>query len=110
MDKVLQAIFDPVLRQILDLLVAGELPAGEIAAHFPAISRPAVSQHLAVLRAANLVDVRRTGRHHLYSLNPSPLRLFWEGWLSKYESLWATKLRDLKRLVESAQDPPDHEM
>lgn len=109
MDEVLQAIADPVRRQILDWLVAEELPAGKIAARFPAISRPAVSQHLAVLRAANLVTVRKAGRQQLYSLNPSPLRQFWEGWLAKYESLWATKLRDLKRLVESAQDTPDHD-
>ena len=109
MDRVLQAISDPTRRRILDLLAAGELPAGTIAAQFPEVSRPAVSQHLAVLRDAHLVEVRKAGRQHLYSLNPSPLRAFWEEWLSKYERLWARKLSDLKRVVEAEDDTNDKE-
>jgi DNA-binding transcriptional ArsR family regulator len=99
-DRVLQAISDPVRRQILDLLRTGQFSAGEIASRFTYISRPAVSQHLAVLREANLVEVQKEGRKQLYSLNPSPLRVLWEDWLVKYETLWTNKLLDLKRIVE----------
>lgn len=108
-DRILQAIADPVRRQILDALRARELSAGDIAALFPDISRPAVSQHLGVLREAQLVEVRKEGRRHLYSLNANPLRHFWEEWLSKYEALWANKLLDLKRVVESETDSREEE-
>lgn len=100
-DRVLQAIADPVRREILDSLRMGELSAGDIAMRFPDISRPAVSQHLAVLREAQLVDVRKDGRKHVYSLNSNQLRILWEEWLSKYEAFWSNKLEDLKRVVES---------
>lgn len=103
MEKALQALADPTRRQILDLLVAGELPAGEIARHFLQISRPAVSQHLAVLREAGLVSERQEGRYRLYRLEPEPLREIWEGWLQKYQQFWNDRLLDLKRLVESEE-------
>ncbi|MFZ5817578.1 MAG: ArsR/SmtB family transcription factor [Bacillota bacterium] len=103
MEKALQALADPTRRQILDLLVNGELPAGEISRHFPRISRPAVSQHLAVLREAGLVSERQEGRYRLYRLEPEPLREIWEGWLQKYQRFWSDRLLDLKRLVESEE-------
>jgi len=102
-EKVLQAIGDPTRRKILDLLAQGELPAGEIAKRFPGISRPAVSQHLAVLRDAGLVSERQSGRFRLYCLEPEPLRELWEGWLQKYQRFWEGRLLDLKRLVESEE-------
>jgi DNA-binding transcriptional ArsR family regulator len=106
-DRVLQAIADPVRRQILDALRTRELSAGDVAELFPEISRPAVSQHLGVLREAQLVQARKEGRRHLYSLNANPLHQFWEEWLSKYETLWKGKLLDLKRAVESETDSRD---
>ncbi len=99
---MLQALADPTRRRILDLLAEGDLAAGEIAAHFPAISRPAVSQHLAVLREAGLVRERREGRRRIYQLEPEPLRELWEGWLARYQRFWDDRLASLKRLVESA--------
>mgnify|MGYP000947234466 FL=1 len=98
---MLQALADPTRRRILDLLAQGDLAAGEIAGHFPSISRPAVSQHLAVLREAGLVRERREGRRRIYRLEPEPLREFWEGWLSRYQRFWDDRLADLKGLVES---------
>nr|PZN69750.1 MAG: ArsR family transcriptional regulator [Bacillota bacterium] len=102
LERVLQALADPTRRRILDLLAEGDLAAGEIAAHFPAISRPAVSQHLAVLREAGLVRERREGRRRIYQLEPEPLRELWEGWLARYQRFWDDRLASLKRLVESA--------
>lgn len=101
MERVLQALADPTRRQILDLLTEQEMAAGEIAARFPGISRPAVSQHLAVLREAGLVSERQAGRHRFYRLEAGPLREIWEGWLQKYQRFWEDRLQALKRLVEA---------
>ncbi len=103
MERALQALADPTRRRILDLLMEKEMAAGEIAGHFPQISRPAVSQHLAVLREAGLVSERQAGRFRLYRLEADPLREIWEGWLRKYQRLWEGRLLDLKRLVESEE-------
>jgi DNA-binding transcriptional ArsR family regulator len=65
MDTMLRAIADGKRRQILGLVWSGERTAGEIAAEFT-ISRPAVSQHLAILRDSRLVIVRREGTRRLY--------------------------------------------
>ncbi len=100
MDRVLQALADPTRRQILDLLAQEEKSAGEIAAHFPDMSRPAVSQHLSVLREAGLVHQERKGRLQLYRLEPNPLRELWEGWFAKYQVFWQDRLFSLKRAVE----------
>lgn len=65
LDIVLQAIVEPRRREILMLIRADELAAGEIAAHFD-VTRPAISQHLQVLTAAGLVSVRKAGTRRLY--------------------------------------------
>lgn len=103
-DKVLQALADPTRRRILDLLAGGELAAGELARHFPEISRPAVSQHVGVLRDAGLVSERQAGRFRMYKLEPEPLRILWDGWLSKYQQFWDDRLAALKRLVEEEME------
>ncbi|WP_127501776.1 ArsR/SmtB family transcription factor [Actinoplanes solisilvae] len=72
MDDVVAAIADPVRRQILDMLREGPLPARRIAEQF-AVSRPAVSRHLRVLRESGLVRDVPTGRERLYHLDPGPL-------------------------------------
>ena len=72
MDEVAAAIADPVRREILVLLHRQRLAAGEIADHF-AISRPAVSRHLRVLREAGLVRDTLDGRRRLYDLDTAPL-------------------------------------
>ncbi|UBU18857.1 metalloregulator ArsR/SmtB family transcription factor [Nonomuraea gerenzanensis] len=71
MDQVAGAVADPVRRQILVLLRDGPLPAGDIAERF-AISRPAVSRHLRVLRQSGLVRAELVGRQRLYTLDPEP--------------------------------------
>ena len=74
MDEALRAVADPTRRAILRLVRDDELPAGEIAEHFPRISRPAVSQHLRVLADAGLVDVTPDGNRRLYRWRREGLR------------------------------------
>lgn len=67
-DSAFKALADPTRREILRLLAEGELTAGEIGAKFH-ISQPAVSRHLAVLRAAGLVTASRSGQNVIYALD-----------------------------------------
>jgi DNA-binding transcriptional ArsR family regulator len=67
-DSAFKALADPTRREILRLLSGGDQPAGELGARF-AISQPAVSRHLAVLRAAGLVTARREGQNVFYALD-----------------------------------------
>jgi DNA-binding transcriptional ArsR family regulator len=69
---VLAALADPVRREIVELLAAGEATAGGIADRFP-VSRPAVSRHLRVLREAGLVTATERGRERVYVLERAPL-------------------------------------
>lgn len=66
----MRAIGEPRRRQILRLLIARELPAGTIAERFRDVSRPAVSQHLRVLKEAGLITARRDGTRRLYRADP----------------------------------------
>ncbi len=81
------------------MLLAGERTVGEIAERF-AVSRPAVSKHLRVLRSARLVRARRDGRQRLCALDPEPLRTI-DAWLDAYRREWQSRLARLKRHVES---------
>lgn len=97
MDAALQAIAEPRRREILRLVWRQELRAGEIAAHFEGqVTRPAVSQHLKVLRDAGLLDERREGTRRLYRARPEGLAE-----LRDYlETLWDTSLDRLKAAAE----------
>lgn len=86
----LEAVADPTRRRILELLVDGEVAAGDLAAEFTT-SRPAVSRHLRVLREAGLVRVRVEGQRHLYSLDAAPLAEL-DAWLAPYRRFWAQRL------------------
>src|SRR5256885_15412790 len=69
MEPAMKAIAEPRRREILRLIWARELPAGRIASHF-AVTRPAISQHLRVLKEAGLVSERRDGTRRLYRARP----------------------------------------
>jgi len=102
MDLALSAIAEPRRRQILDLVRDSEMSAGGIASHFD-ISRPAVSQHLRVLKGAGLLEERRVGTFRIYRLRPeglAELRLYLEGF-------WDDGLNRLKAVVEHDQRTPD---
>lgn len=70
--KALDALGDPTRRAVFETLAIGPHPVWEIAAGLP-VSRPAVSQHLRVLKEAGLVRDRRDGNRHVYSVNPEGL-------------------------------------
>jgi DNA-binding transcriptional ArsR family regulator len=72
MDSTIQALADPTRREILRMVRDTPLPAGAIAGAF-AVSRPAVSRHLRVLREAGLVSEKTQGRERVYRLEPAPL-------------------------------------
>jgi DNA-binding transcriptional ArsR family regulator len=95
METALKAIAEPTRRRILTLVRDEELSAGEIASHF-ATTRPAVSQHLTVLREAGLVDERRNGTRRLYRARPeglADLKAFLDGF-------WDERLEAIKREAE----------
>jgi DNA-binding transcriptional ArsR family regulator len=95
------AIADPTRRAILDLLRQRQsLNAGEIAAQFSHMSRPAISKHLGVLRQAGLVRAHERGREWHYTLDPVPLGHIYTDWLASFAPLWETSLEQLKRQAE----------
>jgi DNA-binding transcriptional ArsR family regulator len=97
-DLALQAIAEPRRRAILSLLADRELAAGEIASRFD-VTRPAISQHLAVLRTAGLVTERRDGTRRLYRARPDGLREV-RAWLDRF---WSTGLDRLKAAAEAEE-------
>jgi DNA-binding transcriptional ArsR family regulator len=85
---------DPVRRRILELLVDGERPAGEVGAVVQTefgISQPGVSQHLRVLRENGFATVRAEGTRRLYAVDPEPLREI-DAWLERYRRFWGQRL------------------
>jgi DNA-binding transcriptional ArsR family regulator len=94
-EAALKAIAAPRRRQILSLVRDGELSAGEIAAHFD-VTRPAVSQHLTVLKEAGLVSERRNGTKRLYQARPEGLAQL-KAFLDEF---WGDGLEALKREAE----------
>ena len=97
-DRVFLALADPTRRRILDLLREGDHPVHALSRPFD-MSRPAVSQHLRVLRDAGLVAVRREGREQRYRLRASALREAYD-WLAHYERFWKGRLEALGEHLE----------
>lgn len=101
-DALFEAIAEPTRRALLDiLLVEGPQPAGELARRFPQVSRPAVSKHLRLLRAARLVRVEKQGRQRYYWLEGRDLEQI-ATWLVRYEQYWRGRLAALKTAAEAA--------
>ena len=95
MEAALRAIAEPHRRQILRLVWDAELSAGEIASHFD-VTRPAVSQHLNVLKEAGLVSERRNGTWRFYRARPEGLAEL-KAFLDEF---WGDRLEALKREAE----------
>ena len=91
---IFSAIADPVRRNILALLRAGEQPAGTLVETL-GLPQPNVSKHLKALREAGLVRMRVNGPQRLYSLDPAPLAEL-DQWLEPYREFWAAKLDALE--------------
>jgi DNA-binding transcriptional ArsR family regulator len=105
---VFEAIAHPVRRELLHRLVAGELPVNRLAER-QGISRPAISQHLAVLLEAGLVSERKVGRERLYRYEPTPL-IALDDWLERHRTSLRRALARLKTHVEkepSGEEAPD---
>jgi DNA-binding transcriptional ArsR family regulator len=97
-EGALKAIAAPRRREILSLVRADELSAGEIAGHFD-VTRPAISQHLTVLKEAGLVTERRNGTRRLYRARPEGLAEL-KAFLDEF---WDERLAALKREAEKEE-------
>ena len=99
---VFSALASPTRRKILELLLDGPLSAGAIASRFD-LNRPAVSEHVHVLRATGLVTEEGRGRHRFYHLSPGPLSAVGE-WMKPFEHYWRARLRALARTLSEEKE------
>lgn len=102
MATVYDALAEPTRRRILDLLLEGERPVGELV-ELLAVAQPNVSKHLRALGDAGLVRVRPDGQRRFYALRPEPLREL-DAWLAPYRRAWADRLDDLERHLDEMED------
>jgi DNA-binding transcriptional ArsR family regulator len=117
----LDVLGDPVRRRLLELLAAGETPAGDLGRviqHEFGITQPAVSQHLRVLRESGFATVRPDGTRRLYALDPAPLAAA-DAWFAEFRRFWQPKLDALgtelargrreRRLAEAADTSEEND-
>ena len=98
-DRIFQALADPSRRAILESLMRGEAGVNDLTARFD-ISQPAVSQHLATLRGAGLVNSRREGRRVYYRVRPRGMKPLID-WIAHYRVFWTERVARLERLLET---------
>ena len=97
-ESQLNALGDATRRAILDRLLSGPMPVGKLADDFP-VSRPAISQHLRVLKQAHLVVDRPQGNRRVYALNPDGF-----GSLRDYiDRFWSQALAAFKKVIEESE-------
>jgi len=99
-DQVFKALADPTRRSLLDELFREDGQTLSALEDRFSMTRFGVMKHLRVLEEANLVVTRRRGREKLHFLNPVPIRLVYERWVSKYAEPWVSGLSGLKRELE----------
>ena len=100
MDDVFRALADPTRRALLDSLFSEDgQTLGALERGLP-MTRFGVMKHLRQLEEAGLVVTRRRGREKLHFLNPVPIRLVHDRWVSKYREPWAAALSELKHDLE----------
>lgn len=97
-NDIFKALADPTRRAIFEKLASGSVNASALR-NGMAISQPAMSQHLSVLRNAKLVREQRQGRFVNYEINPEGLALI-ANWLAKYRDFWPTRIEALKTLLK----------
>jgi uncharacterized protein YndB with AHSA1/START domain/DNA-binding transcriptional ArsR family regulator len=103
-DEVFRALADPTRRSLLDELFREDgQTLGALQDRFE-MSRFGVMKHLRLLEEAGLVVTRRRGREKLHFLNPVPIRLVHDRWVSKYAEPWAARLSELKNRLESPME------
>jgi DNA-binding transcriptional ArsR family regulator len=99
-----EVLAEPNRRRILELLRDQERPVAELVRAL-AVSQPAVSKHLRVLRGAGLVEARVDAQRRLYRVRAQPLREIDE-WLAPYRALWTSSLDALERHLDDMDDDP----
>lgn len=103
-DTVFRALADPNRRRLLDRLRERDGQAlGELETVLPGMTRFGVMKHLRVLAGAGLVTTRRDGRQKLHFLNPVPIRLISDRWISRYAAPFVNAMADLKTILEAEQ-------
>jgi DNA-binding transcriptional ArsR family regulator len=102
MASTFEVVAEPRRREILDLLRDAERPVGELVDRL-ALTQPAVSKHLKLLRDAGLVDVRVDAQRRFYRLRPEPLAEL-DAWLAPYRALWGDSLDALERHLDTMPD------
>jgi DNA-binding transcriptional ArsR family regulator len=108
MDAVFKALADPSRRKLLDQLYTNNgQTLSELCSHLD-MTRQAVTKHLTLLEAANLVVIVWQGREKLHYLNPVPIQEIYERWLSKYERHQLDALSQLKRKLEGNTKETEH--
>jgi DNA-binding transcriptional ArsR family regulator len=105
-DSVWRALANSTRRRILDVLRAGPRTTGDVVDEIGQ-ERHITLQHLAVLRTAGLVTVERQGRLRINHLNPIPIQMIHERWVSQYEANWLAALVGLKTAVEGKHRPTE---
>ncbi len=104
MDEVFKALADPTRRELLDELFRRDgQTLSALEERFP-MTRFGVMKHLKQLEEAGLIVTKRHGRQKLHFLNPVPIRLIHDRWVSKYAEPWAAGLSDLKRDLETSME------
>jgi DNA-binding transcriptional ArsR family regulator len=100
MDEVFKALADPTRRELLDRLFKEDGQTLTALEEGMPMTRFGVMKHLRQLEEANVIVTRRRGREKLHFLNPVPIRLIYERWVSKYAEPWVSGLSGLKRELE----------
>lgn len=103
MDEVFKALADPTRRELLDRLFERDGQSLSALEEDLPMSRFGVMKHLKVLEEAGLVTTQKRGREKLHYLNPVPIRLIHDRWVSKYAEPWASALSELKTELEDEQ-------
>jgi DNA-binding transcriptional ArsR family regulator len=93
------ALADPTRRRIFELVAARPSAVGELAGHLP-VTRPAVSQHLKLLKTAGLVEDRAAGTRRIYRVNPVGLQEL----RAQLDRFWSLALTNFKQLVEQPEE------
>jgi DNA-binding transcriptional ArsR family regulator len=99
---VFRALADPTRRAVFERLADGEQTVSALRTGF-AVSQPAISQHLATLRAAGLVRERREGRNAYYAIDPAGLGEL-AAWLDRYRAFWPVRIERLKTTLKEMDD------
>ena len=99
MQSTLTALADDRRREIVELLMQGDRPVGDLVEHLP-IAQSGVSRHLRILREAGIVDVRVDGQKRIYSLRPEPFDEL-SGWIDQIRRRWESRLDNFERLLKA---------